>query len=144
MNLKDKVLILFILIGNFCFGQTDSTETYPKTIVIESDTFQVYTIEQSKQMIVWNEMRKEHQRLNEICEATLKDKNIVIVETEEKVRELERIVANKDGIIKEKDDLYRILEIEKKEAQKEIKRQKRHKWFAIIIGGVATTLAILL
>jgi len=49
--------MIFVFVIQLCYAQT--IKTYPAIIVIEKDTLVCFTTEQSKQIAVWNEQRKE-------------------------------------------------------------------------------------
>jgi hypothetical protein len=135
--------ILFVFALQLCYAQTITK--YPSVIVLEKDTLVCFTTEQSKQMGVWNEQRKE-------CVELRKNDN-------QKINELEKITITQTGIISnleneivqhkknfdDKNSLLLICEDEKKSLTKEIRKQKRGKWIAILsgIGGVFITTMIL-
>ena len=135
--------ILFVFALQLCYAQTKTK--YPSVIVLENDTLVCFTTEQSKQMGVWNEQRKE-------CVELRKNDN-------QKINELEKITITQTGIISnleneivqhkknfdDKNSLLLICEDEKKSLTKEIRKQKRGKWIAILggIGGVFITTMIL-
>jgi hypothetical protein len=135
--------ILFVFALQLCYAQTKTK--YPSVIILEKDTLVCFTTEQSKQMGVWNEQRKE-------CVELRKNDN-------QKINELEKITITQTGIISnleneivqhkknfdDKNSLLVICEDEKKLLKKEIRKQKRGKWVAILggIGGVFITTMIL-
>ena len=140
-NLIKTMIFVFAL--QLSYAQT--IKTYPSIIVLEKDTLVCFTTEQSKQIAVWNEQRKE-------CVELRKNDN-------QKISELEKITTTQTGIIsnleneiiqhkknlEDKDKLIGVCEDEKKSLTKEIRKQKRGKWIAIIggIGGVFLTTFIL-
>lgn len=140
-NLIKTMIFVFAL--QLSYAQT--IKTYPSIIVLEKDTLVCFTTEQSKQIAVWNEQRKE-------CVELTKNDN-------QKISELEKITTTQTGIIsnleneiiqhkknlEDKDKLIGVCEDEKKSLTKEIRKQKRGKWIAIIsgIGGVFLTTFIL-
>lgn len=135
--------MIFVFVVQLCYAQT--IKKYPSIIVLEKDTLVCFTTEQSKQIAVWNEQRKE-------CVELRKNDN-------QKISELEKITNTQTGIIsnleseivqhkknfEDKNSLLLICEDEKKSLTKEIRKQKRGKWIAIIsgIGGVFLTTFIL-
>jgi septal ring factor EnvC (AmiA/AmiB activator) len=135
--------MIFVFAMQLCYAQT--IKKYPSVIVLEKDTLVCFTTEQSKKMAVWNEQRKE-------CIELRKNDN-------QKISELENIKTTQTGIIsnleteiiqhkknlEDKDKLISVCEDEKKSLTKEIRKQKRGKWIAIIggIGGVFLTTFIL-
>ena len=134
--------ILFIFAVQFFSAQT--IKTYPSIIVLEKDTLVCFTTEQSKQIAVWNEQRKEFVELS-------KNDN-------QKISELKKITTTQTGIIsnlekeivqhkknfEDKNSLLLICEDEKETLKDEVGKQKRDKWIAIIsgIGGVFLTTLI--
>jgi hypothetical protein len=140
-NLIKTIICVFAL--QLCYAQTKTK--YPSVIVIEKDTIVCFTTEQAKQMGVWNEQRKECVELR--------------INDNEKISELKKITTTQIGIIsnleneiiqhkkniEDKDKLIGVCEDEKKSLTKEIRKQKRGKWIAIIggIGGVFLTTFIL-
>jgi hypothetical protein len=140
-NLIKTMIFVFVL--QLCYAQT--IKTYPSIIVLEKDTLVCFTTEQSKQIAVWNEQRKE-------CVELRKNDN-------QKISELEKITTTQTGIISnleneivqhkknfdDKNSLLLICEDEKKSLTKEIRKQKRGKWIAVLggIGGVFITTLIL-
>lgn len=141
-NLSKTILFVFAL--QFCYAQQVISK-YPSLIVVGKDTLVCFTTEQAKQMGVWNEQRKE-------CVEIRKNDN-------QKIFELEKIKIIQTGIIsnleneiyqhkqnvEDKDKLISVCEDEKKTLTKEIRKQKRGKWIAIIggIGSVFITTLIL-
>ena len=141
VNLIKTMIFVFAL--QLSYAQT--IKTYPSIIVLEKDTLVCFTTEQSKQIAVWNEQRKE-------CVELRKNDN-------QKISELEKITTTQTGIIsnleneiiqhkknlEDTDKLIGVCEDEKKSLTKEIRKQKRGKWIAIIggIGGVFLTTFIL-
>jgi septal ring factor EnvC (AmiA/AmiB activator) len=139
-NLIKTMIFVFAL--QLSYAQT--IKTYPSIIVLEKDTLVCFTTEQSKQIAVWNEQRKE-------CVELRKNDN-------QKISELEKITTTQTGIIsnleneiiqhkknlEDKDKLIGVCEDEKKSLTKEIRKQKRGKWIAIIsgVGGVFLTTLI--
>jgi len=140
-NLIKTIICVFAL--QLCYAQTKTK--YPSVIVIEKDTIVCFTTEQAKQMGVWNEQRKECVELR--------------INDNEKISELKKITTTQTGIISnleneivqhkknfdDKNSLLLICEDEKKSLTKEIRKQKRGKWIAILggIGGVFITTMIL-
>jgi hypothetical protein len=139
-NLIKTMIFVFAL----QLSNAQTIKTYPSIIVLEKDTLVCFTTEQSKQIAVWNEQRKE-------CVELRKNDN-------QKISELEKITTTQTGIIsnleneiiqhkknlEDKDKLIGVCEDEKKSLTKEIRKQKRGKWIAIIsgVGGVFLTTLI--
>jgi flagellar biosynthesis GTPase FlhF len=141
-NLSKTILFVFAL--QFCYAQQVKSK-YPSIIVIEKDTLVCFTTEQAKQMGVWNEQRKE-------CVELRKNDNQKIVELEKIkiiqtgiISNLENEIYQHKQNVEDKDKLISVCEDEKKTLTKEIRKQKRGKWIAIIggIGSVFITTLIL-
>ena len=132
----------FVFALQFCYAQNIKTK-HPSVIVLNKDTLVCFTTEQSKQIAVWNEERKE------CVELTKNDS--------QKIKELENIVNQQKGLIsnlekekgllkanlQDKDALILICEEEKKSIKKEVRKQKAGKWIAILGGSVLSTVFLL-
>ena len=79
-----------------------------------------------------------------LLELEINQKDTIINHLEGKLSEFNIIEDKYKEIIKGKDDLQDICEQEKNILNKEIKRQKRHKWIAIISGVTVGIVAIIL
>ena len=135
--------MIFVFAIQLCYAQT--IKTYPSVIILQKDTLVCFTTEQSKQIAVWNEQKKE-------CVELRKNDN-------QKISELQKITTTQTGIISnleneiyqhkknfdDKNSLLLICEDENKSLTKEVRKQKRGKWIAIFggIGGVFITTMIL-
>ena len=142
MNLTRVILIIISFWTSFASAQSDSTK-YPKVVVISGDTVTVFSMEQSKELAIRNEKLKECDTLNNICEQQIVEKDTIISAQEGKINNLESAVENYIVIGNNKDDLLGICELEKVDLVDEVKRQKRHKWIAIVSGGIIAVLGIL-
>lgn len=140
-NLIKIIICVFAL--QLSYAQT-TIKKYPSVIVIEKDSLVCFTTEQSKQIAVWNEQRKEcielrsndTQKINEL-------KNINTTQTGI-ISNLEKEVYQYKKNIEDKDKLIGICEDEKKSLKKEVRTQKVGKWIAIIGGVVLSTLCLTL
>jgi Zn-dependent oligopeptidase len=135
-------IILFIFAFQFCFGQQKEIKTkYPSVIVVGKDTLVCFTTEQSKQMGVWNEQRKECVELRKNDNQKISELNNISNTQKGLISNLENEVFQYKKNIQDKDKLISICEDEKKSLNKEIRKQKRDKWIAILsgIGGVFLT-----
>lgn len=135
-------IILFIFAVQFCSAQ-QVKQKYPSVIVVEKDTLVCFTTEQSKQMGVWNEERKE-------CVELRKNDN-------QKISELQKITTTQTGIIsnleneivqhkenfEDKNNLLLICEDEKDTLKDEVRKHKIGKWVAIIGGGLLFTVSLI-
>ena len=74
--------IFFVFLLQFCNAQK---KQYPLTILIDDDSLVCFTIEQSKQLAIWNEEKKE-------CINLYKNSN-------QKIVQIENILITQKGII---------------------------------------------
>jgi hypothetical protein len=138
-NLINVLIIIFIC--NFTYSQ--SNKKYPSVIVVNKDSLVCFTIEQSKQMAIWNEQRKE------CLELQVEDKKII--EEFIKLKQTQfGIISNLENetillkkTIKDKDNLLRVCEDEKVVLNREIRKQKTGKWIAILGGSGLFILTLL-
>jgi len=133
--------ILFVFALQFCYAQQIKTK-HPSVIVLNNDTLVCFTMEQSKQIAVWNEQRKE-------CLELRKNDNQKINELENISNQQIGLISNSEketGLLKlnlqDKDSLNKICEDENKSLKKEVRKQKIGKWIAIIGGVVLSTLCL--
>lgn len=133
--------ILFVFALQFCYAQQIKTK-YPSVMVVSNDTLVCFTTEQSKQLAVWNEQRKE-------CVELRKNDNQKIVELQNIINQQIGLISNLEketGLLKanlkDKDALIEVCEDEKKSLKKEVRKQKVGKWIAIIGGVVLSTICL--
>jgi hypothetical protein len=119
------------------FSQVKKTD-YPKVVVYEQDTVIIFTIKQGKQLGVINEEKKECLENNQVLNREINQKDIVIKEQKEKLKNYDIIVKDYNDIVKAKDDLKRTCESEKIILNDIIEKKERHKWYAIIGGSLST------
>jgi hypothetical protein len=132
----NKLLSIFLtVIVSSVFSQE-----YPKMVVIENDSCIIFTLEQSREMIVWdveyNECKDERKILLE--EMALKDS--VITNQKDMVAEYNEILELYNGIKDEKDTLIQLHVEEKQLLEKQIKKQKRQKFISSALGVIATSI----
>lgn len=130
----NKLLVVIIIL----LSCSAYSQTYPKLVVIEKDSCIVFTLEQSKTMIEWDIRYNECRTNLELTsnESALKDS---IISTQQvQLEEYQKIDSTYQLLNQENEELREILEEERKLLNKEIRRQKRHKWF-VGIGGFFTT-----
>jgi hypothetical protein len=131
-NLINTILFVFAL--QFCYAQKIKTK-YPSIIVLSKDTLVCFTIEQSKQIAVWNEQRKECLELRKNDNQKIGELQNVINQQTGLITNLENETGLLNANIKDKDALIQICEDEKKSLKKEVRKQKIGKWIGIT-GGV--------
>jgi Lhr-like helicase len=118
-------------------------QEYPKTSVIGKDTVLIFSQDQAKKIAQWNEERKYCIENEELLELLIKEKDTIIKHLSKQVEDFTIVEERYKDIIKGKDDLQEICEQEKKIIHKEVKRQKRHKWIAIVSGIALGVIAII-
>ena len=140
-NLIDKIkagcLLLVFLLPLICFGQK-----YPLVKFDGKDTLLIFTIVQGKQLIAQNEERLKDKQIISLNAGQIRQQDTIIASQNTKINNLLLMNTKYVDIIKQKDDLSSICEAEKSMLDKEIKRQKRQKWIAIIGGAIASILFI--
>lgn len=137
MSLKSKLCVFFVLFLNNVFTQTNE---YPVITKIEKDTVIIFTLQQGRELIIYNEQRKEYMELNEILNSTIVQKDTVINSLNQKVSNYEKIDLENKKIIKTKEELIKLSEDEKSTLKHEVRKHKTGKWIAI---AGCVTLAIL-
>lgn len=137
-KMKLSNLFVFVFFFNLCgIAQINKTE-YPKVAVYEKDTVIMFTIKQGKQLGIINEEKKECLENNQILNQEIKQRDIVIKEQNDKLKNYDTIVKDYNDIVKAKDDLKKTCESEKTILQGIIEKKERHKWYAIVGGGITT------
>jgi hypothetical protein len=136
--MKLNSLIVFVLFFNLiAFSQVKKAD-YPKVVLYEQDTVIIFTIKQGKQLGIINEEKKECLENNQVLNKEINQKDIVIKEQKEKLKNYDIIVKDYNDIVKAKDDLKRTCESEKTILNDIIEKKERHKWYAIIGGSFST------
>ena len=140
MNLRNKILVLFIFAYSLGYAQTE----YPKTMISDKDTLIVFTLEQARKITEINEDKNYCVQQKEILQKEIVQKDTIIVSLEKKVSDLGTIETKYQDIVKEKNELKDICESEKQSLNKEVRKQKTHKWIAISGGIVLAFIGIIL
>jgi hypothetical protein len=125
----------------FCYAQKIKTK-YPSVIVLHKDTLVCFTTEQSKQVAVWNEERKQCLELSKNDSQKINELENIITQQKGLISNLEKEKGLLKANLQDKDALIMICEEEKKSIKKEVRKQKVGKWIAIV-GGVALSTFLL-
>jgi hypothetical protein len=125
----------------FCYAQKIKTK-YPSVIVLHKDTLVCFTTEQSKQVAVWNEERKQCLELSKNDSQKINELENIITQQKGLISNLEKEKGLLKANLQDKDALIMICEEEKKSIKKEVRKQKIGKWIAIV-GGVALSTFLL-
>jgi hypothetical protein len=132
----NKLLSLFLtVIVTSVFSQE-----YPKMVVIEDDSCVIFTLNQSRQMIIWDVEYDECKEEREILIEEIALKDSVITNQKNTVAEYNEILELYNGIIDEKDSLTQLHVEEKQLLEKQIKKQKRQKFISSALGVIATSI----
>lgn len=133
---------LFVFALQFCYAQQIKTK-YPSVIVLNKDTLVCFTTEQSKQIAVWNEERKECVELTKNDSQKIKELENIVTQQKGLISNLEKEKGLLKANLQDKDALILICEEEKKSIKKEVRKQKAGKWIAIVGGAVLSTVFLL-
>jgi len=132
----NKLLSLFLtVIVTSVFSQE-----YPKMVVIEDDSCVIFTLNQSRQMIIWDVEYDECKEEREILIEEIALKDSVITNQKNIVAEYNEIIELYNGIKDEKDTLIQLHVEEKQLLEKQIKKQKRQKFISSALGVIATSI----
>ena len=138
-NLSKTILFIFAL--QFCSAQNIKSK-YPSIIIVEKDTLVCFTTEQSKQIAVWNEQRKECIELSKNDNQTISELEKIKTVQEGVISNLENEIVQYGKNISDKNKLILICKDEKDTLSDEVRKQKVGKWVAIIGGIVLSTLCL--
>ena len=132
--MKTILNILFVLFTSICLSQE-----YPKKVIIENDTCIVFTLEQSRKLILWDvelgNCKEENLILNE--ESKLKDSIIEVnKQIAIKYAEIEQLYTS---IKSEKDEIIKTHIEEKELLEKQIKKYKRQRFLSTTLGVITTS-----
>lgn len=132
----NKVLSIFLtLIVSSVFSQE-----YPKMVVIKNDSCVIFTLNQSRQMIIWDVEYDECKEEREILIEEIALKDSVITNQKNMVDEYNEIFELYNAIKDEKDTLIQLHVEEKQLLEKQIKKQKRQKFISSALGIIATSI----
>jgi hypothetical protein len=125
------VFVVFIASNALC---QQKQINYPTTQVIDNDTVIIFKIDQAKKLAIFNEERKKLLLINDILEKQSVLKDSIIGEQKEIINTYVDIEKAQQVIIDEKSKQINLINSENKVALKEVKKQKRYKYTAIISG----------
>ena len=134
-----NIVLLVLFLTPNGFSQIDTT-TYPKVSLYNKDTVIIFSIEQGKKLSIINENLKLHIAENSILNNQLFEKDNIIRFQAEKLSNFDTIVSNYDTIMLESKNILALCEEQKVMLHLEVKLYRRHKFFAIVIGGITTSL----
>ena len=139
-----NLINLIVFVFYFQFGYSQIKPKYPAVMVVNKDSLVCFTTEQSKQIAVWNEQRKECLELQKEDKKTIDELGKISNTQLGIISNLEKEITMHKKTIEDKNTLLQVCEDEKKSLNKEIRKQRRGKWIAIAggIGGVLLTTII--
>lgn len=139
MKNLNKLIFAFFMVFNGlrAFSQHNVVE-YPLIEQRGLDTIIVFKLEQGRKMAIFNEERKKMQKVVELQNLEIIQRDSVINHQSAIINNYELVDQANQVIINEKSNQISARDSQLNLANKEIKKQKRHKWFAII-SGVTTT-----
>ena len=135
-NLINVILLIFIV--NIAYSQNK----YPIVTIVKNDTLICFTIEQSRQMTIWNEQRKECAELQKVDREKIIELEGISKKQLDIITNLESEINQHKGTITYKDKLLKLCEDEKKYLKKEVRKQKTGKVLSIV-GGVVLSILFL-
>lgn len=140
MNLNKYLIVFLVGLSPFiAYGQT-----YPLLSTYEGDTVLIFSIEQGRYLTKSNEERKYFENLVRECEQEISVHKEVTSNQDSVITNLQLVIDDYIIIVRTKEELIDICEIEKELLNDEVKKQKRHKWVAIISGSILTVLSLLI
>jgi len=125
--------VFVVFIASYALCQQKQIN-YPATQVIDNDTVIIFKIDQAKKLAIFNEERKKLLLVNNILEKQAVLKDSIIGEQKEIINTHVDIEKAQQVIIDEKTKQINLINSENKVALKELKKQKRYKYTAIISG----------
>ena len=137
--IKNKLAFLMVLIGCNAFSQA-SEVSYPYSILVESDTAIVFSLNQSKHFISINENLKSCIQYKEVCDIQLEETKDLISAQSSTIDNFKLMLNKYELIVKQQEDINDICEQEKKYVNVETKKHKRQKIISIIAGSFSTAI----
>lgn len=140
MKLSRVLNVLFLTFVSF-IGLSQKTQLdYPIVSVINSDTVIIFSFEQGKNLAIINENKKRLEKLNDLNNQELLQKDSVIQMQNGQLINNDKIIQKYQFIVKEKENQNELSNSQNTLLKTELKKQIRQKWIAIISGiaGVAT------
>lgn len=137
MRLNSIIAFVFcVFLTSNAFSQQLESK-YPSVSVINSDTVIIFTFEQAQKLAIMNEDRKRLKQLNYINEKEIAHRDSIIKMQYNELVNYDKIKRKYDAIVIEKQDIKNLYDSQTGLLNKEIKKQVRQKWVAIITGVVS-------
>lgn len=133
--------IFFVFLLQFCNAQK---KQYPLTILIDDDSLVCFTIEQSKQLAIWNEEKKECINLYKNSNQKIVQFENILITQKGIIDNLENEIIQHNKNLEDKNKIISVFEDEKKYLKKQVIKQKFYKWISIFSGVILSTVLITL
>lgn len=133
--------IFFVFLLQFCNAQK---KEYPLTILIDDDSLVCFTIEQSKQLAIWNEEKKECINLYKNSNQKIVQFENILITQKGIIDNLENEIIQHNKNLEDKNKIISVFEDEKKYLKKQVIKQKFYKWISIFSGVILSTVLITL
>lgn len=137
---KNLILIGCVLLSFHSLGQKRKKKepekvVYPQVTLVGKDTLMLFTLDQTKQMAKDNEERKKLKQVVFNQNSQMKFKDSIILMQETQLTDLKLIKFDYDLIVEQMKVQQQICSDEKAVLNREIRKQRRHKIYAIS-GGI--------
>jgi hypothetical protein len=133
------LLILCFVSANSVFSQN-----YPRTIVLGQDTCIVFSVEQGKQLIIWDLQHQQCKQENEVLINEISLKDSIINNSSEIIKQYDEITILYNEQKKEVANLMSLSEKEKQLLEKQLRKEKTKRFISTTIGIVSTSIFAIL
>jgi len=134
MNLiKHTTAIYAVFLASVAFSQHSAVK-YPTVELKGSDTVICFTMEQGRTLAQRNEQRKKFEEVMKIQQLELLQMDSIVASQNRMIQTYKSIDEAQQLIIKEVKSQVDMCDSQRMLVEKELKKQKRYKWTAIISG----------
>jgi len=131
MSSKIKLLVIsFFLV---CSANAQKIE-YPIVSVLDGDSVIIFTTEQGRKLVKINELKNECLENESVLKQENGKQKTIITSQKTQLDNLNTVVADKDTIIENTNNLKKICEDENAQLKKDVRKQKIAKWLSV--GGI--------
>ena len=142
MNLiKHTTAIYAVFLASVAFSQHNAVK-YPSVELKGADTVICFTMEQGRTLAQRNEERKKFEAVMKIQQLELQQMDSIIASQNRMIETYKSIDETQQVIIKEVKSQVEMCDSQRMLIEKELKKQKRYKWTAIISGIALNTVTI--
>lgn len=139
--IKGFTLFYAVFLATVAFSQLNPTQ-YPTVELKGADTVICFTMQQGRTLAQRNEERKKFEQITKIQELELQQMDSIVKSQGVIIETYKTIDKAQQLIIKEVKTQVEMCDSQKMLIEKELKKQKRYKWTAIISGITLNTLTI--